>query len=388
LILTASYIGFAMVMFLYFSTIIHVGLPFLMILFAVLSTAIFQYIYEEKEQDAIRDTFGRYLSNEVVKELLDSPTGTEMSGEIREMTFLVSDLRGFTTLTSKLSPHEIIEIMNRYFEHMIEVISKYRGVIKEFLGDGILVFFGAPLQAGDDPQRAVACAIEMQNEMLKVNEKQRNQKLPDLRMGIGINTGDTVVGNIGSKKRASYGAIGNAINTAFRIESFTVGGQILISQSTYDKVQSIVKTQGAIKKEFKGLSHPVNIYDVAGLAGIYQVELPQKEGEKFVRLNLPVPIECHLIQGKTISDTKIHGFIEQLSNSMAKVVLEQPIQSHTNVKVFINPHSQFLHSEEYAKVFPADNPDSSSAENIAYLHFASMPVVIQQFLIECKSPGK
>jgi adenylate cyclase len=138
-----------------------------------------------------------------------------MSGENREVTFLVSDLRGFTALTSRLSPHQVIEIMNRYFEHMVEIIARYRGTVNEFMGDGILAFFGAPLYADDDPERAVACAIEMQNALAEVNAEQRRLKLPELAMGIGINTGDVVVGNIGSERRASYGAVGTPINAAY-----------------------------------------------------------------------------------------------------------------------------------------------------------------------------
>jgi class 3 adenylate cyclase len=122
-----------------------------MVVLAMIAINVYRYINEEKEKmeslrqrDFIRDTFGRYMSGEVVEELLDSPEGLKMSGEIREVTFLVSDLRGFTALTSRLSPHEIIEVINRYFEHMVDVISKYRGVVNEFLGDGILVLSEHP----------------------------------------------------------------------------------------------------------------------------------------------------------------------------------------------------------------------------------------------------
>lgn len=280
-LVAAIFMAAAFTSFFYAGVIIKIVRPLLMIGLALVSINVYQYVNEEKEKmeglrqrDFIRDTFGRYLSNEVVEELLGSPDGLKMSGENREVTFLISDLRGFTTLTSNLSPHEVIEIMNRYFESMLQIIARYRGTVNGFLGDGILAFFGAPLSADDDAERAVACAIEMQNAMLQLNVEQRRLNLPHLDMGIGINTGEVVIGNIGSEKRATYGAVGTPINAAFRIESFTVGGQVLISPTTHAKVESLVKLRGTKVVQFKGLDQPVYLYDVAGLGGAFQVYLP------------------------------------------------------------------------------------------------------------------
>ncbi|MGW8302976.1 MAG: CHASE2 domain-containing protein, partial [Desulfobacterales bacterium] len=202
--LAAAYIVAVMVSFFYGQVILNIVRPLLIIGFAMIAIVVYRYIMEEKEKmeslrqrDFVRHTFGRYLSSEVVEALLDSPTGLKMSGENREVTFLVSDLRGFTALTSSLSPQQVIEIINRYFEYMVDVIARYQGTVNEFMGDGILAFFGAPLYADDDADRAVACAIEMQNALLAVNAEQRRLKLPELAMGIGINTGEVVVGNIG-----------------------------------------------------------------------------------------------------------------------------------------------------------------------------------------------
>ena len=264
LLMAAGYLLFVGAAFVHGSLIFHLGRPVLMLVFAMVSILIYQYINEDKEKmegprqrDFIRDTFGRYLSSEGVEDLPGSPQGLKMSGEIREVTFLVSDLRGFTALTASLSPHDIIDVINRYFEHMVEVIARYRGVVNEFMGDGILVFFGAPLQAPDDAERAVACAIEMQAAMTRVNDQQRRRNLPELSMGIGVNTGEVVVGNIGSERRAAYGAVGSPINFADRIESHTVGGQILISPSTYDKVRAIVQALATKEICSKGFEKPV-----------------------------------------------------------------------------------------------------------------------------------
>ncbi|MDM8569547.1 adenylate/guanylate cyclase domain-containing protein, partial [Thiotrichales bacterium HSG1] len=172
-----------------------------------------------KRNELIRNVFGRYLTDEVVDTLLETKSGLTMGGERREITILTSDLRGFTAQSNKLSSEQVIKILNFYLEAMGEIIAKYYGSINDFLGDGILVFFGAPIVRDDDPQRAVACAISMELAMTAVNEQLFNWGFDCLEMGIGINTGEVVVGNIGSEKRTKYSAIGNEVNLAYRIES-------------------------------------------------------------------------------------------------------------------------------------------------------------------------
>ena len=131
--------------------------------------------------------------------------------------------------------------------------------MEEFQGDGILAFFGAPLAAADDPQRAVACAVEMQNALVKINKELKQQGLPELHMGIAINTGEVIVGNIGSEKRTKYGALGTPINMAYRIESYTLSGQVLISSSTYERVKDLVRVGDAQELQLKGLDKLVQI---------------------------------------------------------------------------------------------------------------------------------
>src|SRR5919109_1315604 len=226
-----------------------------------------------------------------------------MVGEVREITLLVSDLRGFTSLAARLSPPEVIAILNRYFERMIDIIARYRGTVDELQGDGILTFFGAPLAAPDDPERAVACALAMQLALLEFNREQRQLQLPELAMGIGINTGELIVGNIGSLKRSKYGAVGSAINTAYRIESHTVGGQILMSPSTYARVQALVHVRSTMQAQFKGIDHPVTLYDVCGISGKYHLALPEKPAEPLVPLLSPLPIACFPVDGKIVAET-------------------------------------------------------------------------------------
>jgi adenylate cyclase len=386
-ILAAAYIGIALLSFLYAQVIFNIVRPMLMIGFAMVSIVVYRYVLEEKakmeslrQQDFIRDTFGRYLSSEVVGELLDSPEGLKMSGENREVTFLVSDLRGFTALTSRLSPHEVIEIMNRYFEYMVEIIARYRGTVSEFMGDGILAFFGAPLYADDDPERAVACAVEMQNALTAVNAEQRRLKLPELAMGIGIDTGEVVVGNIGSEKRASYGAVGTPINAAYRIESFTVGGQILISPATYDRVGSDLTIIGTKEVKFKGLNQVVCLYDVGGVGDPYQVFLPEKKEVPMKRLDSPLPIECFLLEGKTVSAIAITGHITGLGENAAQASLDQTVDVYANLRILFTCKEAAGFPELYAKVMPPEPSDSIGTGGGIRIEFTSVPDEAKKFL--------
>lgn len=146
----------------------------------------------------IRDTFGRYLTDEVVSTVLESPTGLHMGGEKRKVTMMMTDLRGFTSLSERLPPERVVAMLNRYLTTMVAVITQYQGTIDEFIGDAIFVLFGAPVWQEDDAQRAVACAVAMQLAMASVNEENRQEDLPEVEMGIGIDTGQVVLGNIGS----------------------------------------------------------------------------------------------------------------------------------------------------------------------------------------------
>src|SRR5262245_41950858 len=149
----------------------------------------------ERRSQFIRETFGRYVSEDVVAQLLDAPEGLELGGVKRKVTILMSDVRGFTALAECLEPQEVMTFLNRYLEAMVEVILAYRGTIIEILGDGVLVLFGAPLTRDDDAERAVACALAMKLRMDATNAPNRQAGLPDVEMGIWLHTGAVCVGS-------------------------------------------------------------------------------------------------------------------------------------------------------------------------------------------------
>lgn len=197
----------------------------------------------EKSTELIKKMFGRYLSTEVMNTLLEDPSALELGGEKRKVTIMMTDLRGFTDLSERLTPEQVVQLLNTYFEVMVDVVLQYSGTINEIIGDALLVIFGAPQEMPDRSQRAIACAIEMQNAMAKVNHRNSAQSLPDLEMGIGLNETEVIVGNIGSSRRSKYAVVGSGVNMTSRIESYSVGGQILICKSQRPSGQSALSGQ-------------------------------------------------------------------------------------------------------------------------------------------------
>ena len=157
--------------------------------------------------DFLKKMFGRYLSTEVMTSLIENPSALELGGEKRIVTIMMTDLRGFTAISERLAPEQVVQMLNSYFEVMVEVVLKYNGTINEIIGDALLIIFGAPQKMADRAQRAIACGISMQNAMDRINENNRLQGLPELEMGIGINDTEVIVGNIGSSKRSKYSVV-------------------------------------------------------------------------------------------------------------------------------------------------------------------------------------
>jgi len=226
-----------------------------------------------KERDFISNTFGRYVDQEIAKELMRQPEATRLGGEKREVAILISDIRGFTPLSESLSPEAIISILNHYFSHMIEVIKKHKGIIVDFFGDGVLAFFD-PLDGPIEPtvHRAIRCAIEMQNEMEAFNAEMKKEGLPELEMGIGLNSGQVVVGNIGSEARAKYGIVGSAVNLTQRIQEVAKGGEVVISNSIYRYSHEYLNIRESFDVQLRGVHAPVNLYVIESFQNLSLAE--------------------------------------------------------------------------------------------------------------------
>ncbi len=347
-------------------------------------------IYIARTAGNIRKTFGRYLSDEIVSTLLEKPEGLKLGGERRKITILTSDLRGFTATSERLPPEEVVKILNFYLGHMADVITKYQGTIDEFMGDGILVLFGAPIDRVDDAQRALACAVEMQLRMSAVNEQMALWQLPPLEMGIGINTGEVVVGNLGSEKRTKYGIVGNQVNLTYRIESYTTGGQIFISQATLEEAgQSIIRVDGTKEVQPKGVRKPITIYDVGGIEGKYQLFL-SKEDEVFFSLKKEINLTYTILEGKHVGENVFPGAMLKLSAKGAQIVTNQGKNSLppglTNIKLnLINVCKTEETEDIYAKVLeysPEQAKSSANGQNQFFIRFTSKPPDVEAYLRE------
>jgi len=309
-----------------------------------------QLIEYMEKRDFIRDTFGRYLTQEVVNRLLESKDGLQLGGESREISMIMSDLRGFTALTAGMKAEQVITFLNRYLGKMVEILVDHRGTIDEIIGDGILAFFGAPEPLSGHPARAVACALSMQTAMTEINRLNEADGLPHLEMGVAVHTGTVVVGNIGSEKRTKYGVVGAQVNFTGRIESFTVGGQVLISQSTYDSLKEILDVRNVIQVEMKGIPGKITLYDVRGIGGDFNVRLSDRN-EKPVRLETPLDVYVHRLDQKAISGGEARAVITHISMTSAVVVLAEAISLWEDLKILLlNEDMKPEGGEAYGKV--------------------------------------
>jgi adenylate cyclase len=226
-----------------------------------------------KQRDLIERTFGRYVDKSIAKELMSRPEALRMGGEKHVVTILMADLRGFTKVAEKLQPEEVIRMVNRYFGAMIDVIDRHRGIIVDFFGDSILVFFNG--MDGDVASRAVDavnCAVEMQQELAQVSQRNQAEGLPRLSMGIGVHTGEVVIGNIGSEARAKYGIVGSPVNETNRIQSVAEGGVIMISEQTREQLDGRIALGPKCRACLKGLEGDRDLYRVLGVDGQQSID--------------------------------------------------------------------------------------------------------------------
>jgi adenylate cyclase len=312
-----------------------------------------------RAHELVRRAFGRYVSEEVAASILHDPDGLELGGEERETTILMSDLRGFTAMAERLTPHEVIEVLNLYLEAMVDVISRYEGTIDEIIGDAILVIFGAPLTCDDHAGKAVACGLAMQIAMKDVNAQLSAKSGIALEMGIGIHTGRVIVGNIGSLRRTKYAAVGSNVNLAGRVESFTTGGQVLITEGTRERVTAPLRIDAQFQVEPKGAAHSVQLYEVGGVGGPFGLELPSTT---LTLHTLAPPLRVHftVLEEKFVGRTVYEGELLAVCEREARLRSTPAPAVLSNLKILVpaggagNPEG-----EVYGKVLEvsADSPD-------------------------------
>ncbi len=314
----------------------------------------------------IRETFGRYLSKKVVDEILESPEGRKIGGRRETVTILMSDLRGFTSLSETRDPEELVQLLNRYLEGMSKIILDYDGIIDEIIGDGILAIFGVPEKRDDDAPRAVACALAMQNELLKLNKEFTAQGYPYLEMGIGINTGGVIVGNIGSETRMKYGIVGRAVNTAARIESNTTGGQVLIGESTYNSVKNLLFADVPSSVMMKGLKEPLVYYPVNAIGPPFDIQLKApSEVQEGVEISLP--FHCWEVMDKKVTSEAMAGETIILNEEMIIASVKSPLEPLTDIKLMFDfCMDAHCFDDIYAKVVSLEEHDGASVNRLRF----------------------
>jgi class 3 adenylate cyclase len=330
-------------------------------------------------------SFRRYVPADLVRQLIHTGDEAALGGVNREITIIMSDLRGFTALTAEMAPEEVISFLNRYLSRMIEILLEYGAVIDEIIGDGILAFLGAPEPMEDHPARAVACALKMQMALEEINAQNEVDGFPHLEMGIAVNTGQVVVGNIGSEKRTKYGLVGAQVNFTGRIESYTVGGQVLISPSTYGRVQDLVDIRQSFAVTMKGLPRPVTLYEVQGIGGAYHLQLLDK-CDAPVPLGERINIHLYRVKEKVITEPAIKGWIEAICGTKAVLYLESELLTWEDICIrLVNEVMEELSGRIYAKVEAAQATNNNHYE--ATVRFTSVAPEIYQIIRQQQHMG-
>lgn len=294
----------------------------------------------------------------------------------RQVTILLSDIWGFTALAETYSAITVMNMLNRYFACMTEIIVRHGGTIDKLMGDSIMALFGAPLSKDDDEHRAVLCAVEMQRAMSEFNEQNAALDLPEIYMGIGINTGQVMAGAIGSDHHREYTVIGDEVNLASRIEAQSLRGQVLISENTFQLVKEFVLVGEPNFVQVKGKKKPVCLYELMGTTKPKTMSVPRREIRKSPRIAINMPCFFQCMDGKLIIDNRIQGEVVDLSYN--GLLMYSPIALVSFSEIKIEMSLQLLGTDTasiYARVLKSEK---SGDGVICSLEFTSIDTAGQK----------
>jgi adenylate cyclase len=261
LLLLIGYLLLVVIAFLFGNLIFNIVRPVIITLVAVFGVLVYRFINEEREKEATQRSFEAYLPPSVVKRQLAHPESI-FEVQKKELTIMFTDIKSFTTYSSTMTPDQIQNFLAEYFDAMVQIIFKYEGTVDKYIGDGLMVFFGAPEPQADHAVRCVKAAIEMQIKCRELKEKWVREGLFPLKIRVGINTGEVVVGNMGTRKKLAYTVLGSDVNLANRLESNAPVEGIMISRRTYDLVKDEIPTLPHEPVLVKGLDIPIEVYTV------------------------------------------------------------------------------------------------------------------------------
>ncbi|MBU0496806.1 MAG: adenylate/guanylate cyclase domain-containing protein, partial [Candidatus Thermoplasmatota archaeon] len=244
--------------------ILNILYPLLAITLVFIPLVVLYYLTEEKSRKWITSVFGKYVSPVIIDNLIKNPDQIKLGGEKRNITIMFSDIRGFTPISEKLDPEDLVNLLNDYLTEMTSIIQKGHGLVDKYMGDAIMAFWGAPLDQPNHFEMACTSCLEMIEKLRELQIKWTQENIPAVNIGIGLNSGIAIVGNMGSSNRFDYTAIGDNVNLASRLEGLNkvYGTNILITEYTQDKVKEHFATRKIDVVRVKGKSKPIHIYEL------------------------------------------------------------------------------------------------------------------------------
>ncbi|HOJ92625.1 MAG TPA: adenylate/guanylate cyclase domain-containing protein [Dictyoglomaceae bacterium] len=258
------YLGLGILLFAKFNIIIPYVIPIVILITSYIIHLLYEFVKEEREKRVIKNLFQRFVSPQVVDIILQSPGYNVLELKRQYISVMFADIRNFTYYSDIMSPEEIIKILNEFFNSAIEIIFKYNGTVDKFLGDSVMALFGAPLISDNTPENAVNTALEIQEVIKSLHKKWQTENYPLFEVGIGIASGEALVGAVGPKQKVEYTAIGSTVNLSSRLEGLAKGGEILICENTYEKIKNEFIAEDLGLFSIKGKEKAVKVYKVLG----------------------------------------------------------------------------------------------------------------------------
>jgi len=293
-------------------------------------------------QDLVAEATGQMLQGDaeqrlgrVLERLRSGGGGAERDFSDREVTIMIADLRGFAAITANYAASVVLGVLNRCFSRMSEIIVRHYGSIDKFMGDAIMVVFSGDLgEPRSHVRRALLCAIEMQIAMNELRLQHQNESVPELYMGIGINTGKVVAGLIGSDVYRAYTVIGEEVNLTSRIEAFSLRGQVLISEATYRHAADFAQVADPLEVHVKGKTSKVRIREVIGIPSLGK-EVPRQEIRRSPRVEVRLPFHYQRMQGKTVAEEVESGTIHDIGYHGLLAEVGSPVELYDELKLSI-----------------------------------------------------
>lgn len=310
-----------------------------------------------------------------------TPGGDEPSAFTdQQVTILLADLRGFTAVAATHEAGTVIQVLNRCLSRLSEIVFRHQGMIDKFMGDSVMVLFGAPVMRMDDVQRALHCAVDMQRAMQELNREHREMGLPELFLGIGINTGRVLAGTLGTDAYSEYTVIGDEVNLVSRIEAFTLRGQILISDTTWRACGDYIRCGEPMSVLVKGKSHSVQLREVLAIPSL-GLEVPRLEVRRSHRIEVDLPLAYQVLQHKIVLPQTFIGQARDIGYHGLLIELAEPLPVHTEIRLAFNlPLVGFAVTDLYAKIVSVKERDGAMLAGVEFTSLsAEVNMNIQMF---------